>query len=76
MLPQSHAHDSILCSTVADVDWDGSRELLLGTYGKVGRGREGGGNGGWKARAIIAVTILSSLQRVLAYKLDEEGKCP
>ena len=36
VLPSSHLHDSVLCSTVADVDWDGRNELLVGTYGKVG----------------------------------------
>ena len=40
LLPHSYSHDSVLCSLVADVDWDGRMELILGTYGKVG-GREG-----------------------------------
>jgi len=35
-LPQSHLHDSVLCAEVADVNWDGQNELILGTYGKVG----------------------------------------
>ena len=35
MLPSSHMHDSVLCSVVADLDWDGRNELILGTYGKV-----------------------------------------
>lgn len=35
-LPQSHLHDSVLCAEVADVNWDGRNELILGTYGKVG----------------------------------------
>jgi hypothetical protein len=35
VLPSSHHHDSVLCSTVADLDWDGTNELLLGTFGKV-----------------------------------------
>ena len=28
-------HDSILCAEVADIDWDGKNELILGTFGKV-----------------------------------------
>ncbi len=36
ILPSSHAHDSVLCATVGDLTWDGSNELVLGTYGKVG----------------------------------------
>ena len=34
-LPSSHMHDSVLCTEVADVNWDGENELVLGTYGKV-----------------------------------------
>ena len=33
-LPSSHMHDSVLCTEVADVNWDGENELVLGTYGK------------------------------------------
>ena len=36
ILPSSHAHDSVLCATVGDLTWDGTNELVLGTYGKVG----------------------------------------
>ena len=35
VLPSSHLYDSVLCSAVADIDWDGRNELLVGTYGKV-----------------------------------------
>ena len=35
VLPSSQSHDSVLCSAVADVNWDGTNEILLGTYGKV-----------------------------------------
>ena len=34
-LPRSQLHDSVLCAEVADIDWDGQHELILGTYGKV-----------------------------------------
>ncbi|ORZ01117.1 hypothetical protein BCR43DRAFT_522020 [Syncephalastrum racemosum] len=33
-LPQSGYYDSVLCSHVMDVDWDGEREILIGTYGR------------------------------------------
>ena len=35
LLPSSQKYDSVLCSCVADVNWDGVNELVLGTYGKV-----------------------------------------
>ena len=35
VLPDSHKHDSVLCVELADVDWDGQKEILLGTFGKV-----------------------------------------
>ncbi|KAI7868019.1 kaptin-like protein [Spinellus fusiger] len=34
VLPQSHLYDSVLCSHVMDVDWDGEQEILIGTYGR------------------------------------------
>lgn len=34
VLPESFLHDSIMCGIVADVDWDGVNEIILGTYGK------------------------------------------
>ncbi|RUS17014.1 hypothetical protein BC937DRAFT_90532 [Endogone sp. FLAS-F59071] len=34
VLPESNQHDSVLCSHVLDVDWDGECELLVGTYGR------------------------------------------
>ena len=34
-LPSSDRYDSVLCSTVADVNWDSVNELVLGTYGQV-----------------------------------------
>ena len=34
VLPQSGNHDSVLCSHVMDVDWDGENEILIGTYGR------------------------------------------
>lgn len=35
VLPDSHKHDSVLCVELADVDWDGQNEIVLGTFGKV-----------------------------------------
>lgn len=35
VLPDSHKHDSVLCVELADVDWDGQDEIVLGTFGKV-----------------------------------------
>lgn len=35
VLPNSHKHDSVLCVELADVDWDGQNEIVLGTFGKV-----------------------------------------
>ncbi|KAI7852020.1 hypothetical protein BDC45DRAFT_194455 [Circinella umbellata] len=34
VLPQSGNYDSVLCSHVMDVDWDGENEILIGTYGR------------------------------------------
>ncbi|KAL0090786.1 hypothetical protein J3Q64DRAFT_1707039 [Phycomyces blakesleeanus] len=34
VLPQSSLYDSVLCSHVMDVDWDGEQEILIGTYGR------------------------------------------
>ena len=31
----SYQHDSVLAVGVADVDWDGKNEIILGTFGKV-----------------------------------------
>lgn len=36
VLPQSDLFDCALCTCVADLDWDGQNELLIGTYGQVG----------------------------------------
>lgn len=33
-LPLSGSFDSVLCSHVMDVDWDGEKEILIGTYGR------------------------------------------
>ncbi|XP_065921007.1 KICSTOR complex protein kaptin-like [Dysidea avara] len=33
-LPESCHHDSIMCGLVADIDWDGVNEIVIGTYGK------------------------------------------
>lgn len=35
VLPYSYQHDSVLAVEVADVDWDGENEIILGTFGKV-----------------------------------------
>ena len=35
VLPDSYQHDSVLAAEVADVDWDGENEIILGTFGKV-----------------------------------------
>ena len=34
-LHQGNLFDSILCAEVADVNWDGRNEIVLGTFGKV-----------------------------------------
>ncbi|XP_053908793.1 KICSTOR complex protein kaptin isoform X2 [Cuculus canorus] len=34
VLPGSDRYDSVLCAAAADVDFDGSQEILLGTYGQ------------------------------------------
>ena len=34
-LHKATEYDSILCAEVADIDWDGKNELILGTFGKV-----------------------------------------
>ncbi|SAM02589.1 hypothetical protein [Absidia glauca] len=34
ILPQSALYDSVLCSHAMDVDWDGEREIMIGTYGR------------------------------------------
>ncbi|XP_072919959.1 KICSTOR complex protein kaptin [Hemitrygon akajei] len=34
ILPESDQYDSVLCAIVADVDFDGVKEILLGTYGQ------------------------------------------
>ncbi|CAO3625427.1 unnamed protein product [Cunninghamella blakesleeana] len=34
ILPQSTLYDSVLCSHAMDVDWDGEREIMIGTYGR------------------------------------------
>ncbi|XP_013407661.1 KICSTOR complex protein kaptin [Lingula anatina] len=33
-LPDSERYDSVLCSCVTDIDFDGENEILLGTYGQ------------------------------------------
>ena len=35
ILPDSDKYDCVLCSHVSDLDWDGTNEILLGTYGQV-----------------------------------------
>ena len=35
VLPESDLYDCAICSCVADVDWDGKNEILIGTYGQV-----------------------------------------
>ncbi|XP_043934943.1 KICSTOR complex protein kaptin [Protopterus annectens] len=34
ILPESDQYDSVLCALVVDVDFDGVKEILLGTYGQ------------------------------------------
>ena len=34
-LPESDDFDSVTCACIADVDWDGCDEIILGTYGQV-----------------------------------------
>jgi len=33
-LPESDDFDSVTCACIADVDWDGCDEIILGTYGQ------------------------------------------
>jgi len=33
-LPDSDDFDCVTCTCIADVDWDGSNEIILGTYGQ------------------------------------------
>lgn len=33
-LPESDEFDCVTCTCIADVDWDGNNEILLGTYGQ------------------------------------------
>lgn len=35
LLEKSYNYDSVLCGCVADVDFDGQNEILLGTFGQV-----------------------------------------
>ena len=35
-LPDSDEFDCVTCTCIADVDWDGNNEIVLGTYGQVG----------------------------------------
>jgi len=35
ILNQSDQFDSVTCSCVADIDFDGRNEIVLGTYGQV-----------------------------------------
>ena len=35
VLNQSDQFDSVTCSCVADIDFDGNNEIILGTYGQV-----------------------------------------
>jgi len=35
LLPESDSFDNVLCSHIADVDFDQKNEILLGTYGQV-----------------------------------------
>ena len=34
-LPGSDDYDCVLCSLVTDIDFDGQKEIILGTYGQV-----------------------------------------
>lgn len=34
-LTESDQHDAVLCALVIDLDFDGQKEVLLGTYGQV-----------------------------------------
>ncbi|EDV23715.1 uncharacterized protein TRIADDRAFT_57189 [Trichoplax adhaerens] len=34
VLPGSNEYDCILCSYIADIDWDGKNEIILGSYGQ------------------------------------------
>ena len=35
VLTDSEKYDSVLCTHVTDIDFDGQKEILLGTYGQV-----------------------------------------
>ena len=52
LLPQSDSHDSILCSHVADIDFDGRNEIILGTYGQTLLVYQGGQSNGTFSRIL------------------------
>ena len=70
VLPDSHRHDSVLCVELADVDWDGQEEIVLGTFGKVS-----------KQLCVYSSTqfstqfsqLNSQLKDILVYKLSMKG---
>lgn len=35
ILPESDEFDCVTCTCIADVNWDGKNEIILGTYGQV-----------------------------------------
>ena len=35
ILNRSDQYDSVTCSCIADIDFDGHNEIILGTYGQV-----------------------------------------
>lgn len=42
LLEDSDKYDCTLCACVADIDWDGENEILIGTYGQVSYLHSGG----------------------------------
>lgn len=43
ILPESDEFDCVTCTCIADVNWDGKNEIILGTYGQVNATRRQGG---------------------------------
>ncbi len=53
VLPSSQSCDSVLCSVVADVNWDGRNEIILGTYGKVSYN--------WRDKLVVFILICTKV---------------
>jgi hypothetical protein len=56
VLPESERYDFVLSALVADIDFDGQNEVILGTYGQV------------SAILFICILFIGYFQELLAYK--------